>query len=385
MNVTIKDIAREARVSFATVSRALNGKQGVRVETQQRIREIATRLNYSPNGVARGLVKRRTHTIGLVIPDITNPFYPEVARGIEEAAQEDGYSVFLCNTNWEASRENQYLALLAEKRVDGLIVAPISNVVDEAQERLFGSIPVIYVSNAPRDTERSYVVIDNVRGGFLATRHLIEAGYDRIGFIGAKEGSRTIDERLEGYRLALDRYGMAVDERLIRLGRFTRDAGAATIRAMIGEGCAPRAIFAENDLIAFGVMEGARSLGLTVPGDLAVVGFDDVPFAAYPDVQLTTVCQPKYDMGRMAVRILLEEIAAQRESEGGGRDFRAGSETPGRTDEAARGSPVPPPDARRSAADDYGRGWRAEAASGTARRVILEPELVVRRSSMRDG
>ena len=343
MNPTIKDIAKQARVSFATVSRALNDKYGVRAETKERIREIAKQLNYSPNGIARGLVKRHTHTIGLILPDITNPFFPEVARGIEEGAQEGGYSVFLCNTNWERERENQYIELLAEKRVDGLIVAPISNIVDPAQEQLFGSIPVVYVSNAPQNTERSFVVIDNIRGGFLATKHLIEAGYERIGFIGAKEGSLTIDERLEGYRLAHERYGLPIEERYIRLGRFTRDAGAAGIRALIQEGDYPRAVFAENDVLAFGVVEGVRSLGLSVPDDVAVVGFDDIPFAAYLEVQLTTVCQPKHEMGKMAAKILLEEIAAVRDRNGTG----------------STGAP-----------------------KGGGRRVILEPELVVRRSSI---
>ncbi len=342
MNATIKDIAKQAQVSFATVSRALNDKYGVRPETRERVRQIAKQLNYSPNGIARGLVKRHTHTIGLILPDITNPFFPEVARGIEEGAQEEGYSVFLCNTNWERGREDQYIELLTEKRVDGLILAPISNVVDSARERLFGSLSVVYVSNAPQNTERSFVVIDNIRGGFLATKHLIEAGYERIGFIGAKEGSLTIDERLEGYRLAHERCGRPIEERYIRLGRFTKDAGAAGIRAMIQEGDYPQAVFAENDVLAVGVMEGARALGLSVPDDLAVVGFDDIPLAAYLEVQLTTVCQPKYEMGRMAARILLEEIAAARQRNG----------SPG-------------------------------AASAGGRRVILEPELVVRRSSLR--
>lgn len=334
MNVTIKDIAREARVSYATVSRAINNKYGVKPTTQAKILDIAKQLNYSPNGIARGLVKQETKTLGLIIPDITNPFFPEVARGIEDGAKERGYSVFLCNTNWENDRETQYIELLLEKRVDGLVIAPISNVIDPVHERLYGSIPVVYVSNAPQNTDRSFVVIDNVRGGYLATEHLIQAGYDRIGFIGATEGSLSIDERLEGYKRALGERGLPIEERYIHLSHFRQEAGAAIMRTMIEQGDYPRAVFAENDLLALGVIEGVRSKGLSVPGDVAVVGFDDIPFAGFQEVQLTTVCQPKYEMGKTAVEILIDEIAA---------------------------------------------------AGNGARRVILEPELIVRRSTAHDS
>ncbi len=334
MNATIKDIAKRARVSYATVSRALNNKYGVRPETRARIREIARKMSYSPNGIARGLVKRQTRTIGLIIPDITNPFFPEVARGIEDGAQERGYSVFLCNTNWEDARERQYLELLAEKRVDGLVVAPISNVVDAVRGRQYGSIPVVYVSNAPQGTARSFVVIDNVRGAYLATRHLIDSGYRRIGFIGAVEGSLSIDERMEGYKVALRERGLAVSERYIKLGHFRQETGAAVIRGMIEEGDYPEAVFAENDLLALGVIQGVQGMGLAVPRDVAVVGFDDIPFAGFQEVQLTTVCQPKYHMGKTAVGLLLDEIGSGR------------------------------------------------PRSGAARQVVLEPELIVRKTSL---
>ena len=308
--VTIKDIARRAKVSYATVSRALNAKPGVRESTRLRVMTVAEELAYTPNAIARGLVKRQTHTLGLIIPDITNPFYPEVARGIEEAAAEAGYSIFLCNTNWERRRERQYLSLLAEKRVDGVIVAPVDAQVEVVESTLRRGVPFVYVCAAPRDTDHSFVVIDNIRGGLLATEHLIQAGYPTVGFVGSLEDSSTMDARLDGYRRAMESHGLPVPERYIRLGDFRQQTGYNIIRRLIVEGDYPRAVFAENDLLALGVLQGVKECGLKVPGDVAVVGFDDIPFASFPEVQLTTVAQPKYEMGRQAVGVLLERIQA---------------------------------------------------------------------------
>lgn len=306
--VTIKDIARKANVSYATVSRALNNKRGVREATRTRILDLASKMSYTPNAVARGLVKKQTLTLGLIIPDITNPFYPEVARGIEDGATEGGFSIFLCNTNWERAREVHYLRLLAEKRVDGVILAPIDNEVEDVESSLTGKIPVVYVSIAPHRTQHSFVVIDNVLGGFLATEHLIRAGHRTIGFVGSTEDSLTIAERLKGYRRALKKFGLQVENKYIQLGDFKQETGYRIIRSMIADGDYPRAVFAENDLLALGILQGVKASGLSVPGDVAVVGFDDIPFAGFPEVQLTTINQPKYEMGRKAVEILLKQI-----------------------------------------------------------------------------
>jgi LacI family transcriptional regulator len=306
--VTIKDIARRADVSYATVSRALNNKPGVRDATRRRILQLAEQMSYTPNAIARGLVKKQTQTLGLILPDITNPFYPEVARGIEEGAAERGFSIFLCNTNWERSREAHYLRLLIEKRVDGIILAPINNEVEAPEQRLAGNIPVVYVCNAPSGTEASLVVIDNVLGGFAAVEHLIQAGYRTIGFVGSTEDSLTMGERLEGYRRAMKQYGLPVEPKYIRLGKFKEEAGYKIIRSMIAGGNFPRAIFAENDLLALGILHGVRASGLSVPADVAVVGFDDIPVAGYPEVELTTMSQPTYEMGKKSVQILLDQI-----------------------------------------------------------------------------
>jgi LacI family transcriptional regulator len=254
-----------------------------------------------------------------------------VARGIEDAAAEAGYSIFLCNTNWERRREQQYLGLLAEKRADGVIIAPVDEHAAGVDGALPRAVPVVYVASAPRDTKHSFVVIDNVQGGLLATEHLIQAGYATVGFIGSPEDSNTMDARLAGYRRALEAHGLPVLDRYIQLGNFRQQTGYNIIRRLILSGDHPRAVFAENDLLALGVLQGVKECGLKVPADVAVVGFDDIPFASFPEVQLTTVAQPKYEMGRRAVEVLLEHLAS---------------------------------------------------AEAPARRVLLEPKLVVRGSSI---
>ncbi len=308
METTIRDIAEQANVSFATVSRALNDKYGVKPDTRRRVLEIARALNYRPNAIARGLVNKQTKTIGLIIPDIKNPFFPEVAGGIEECAADLGYNVFLCNTNWSDEREEQYIDLLSERRVDGLIVAPTGASIDLLDDVIHEKLPVVYVSRAPEGTHRSYVVIDNVRGGFLATKHLIEAGHRTIGFIGASQDEATCRERFEGYTMAFEKYGMTVADKYIKQGDFKQQSGSDLVKEMLEGEDYPGGIFAVNDLLALGAVEAVKNAGLRVPEDIAVVGFDDIAIASLQEIQLSTINQPKYQMGRIAVEMLVEII-----------------------------------------------------------------------------
>jgi len=214
---------------------------------------------------------------------------------------------------------------------------------------------LVYACEVPRKTDRSYVAIDNVRGGFLATKHLIEAGYERIGFIGGIIEAGSTNERLEGFKLAFERYGLPVDDRFIRLDHFDQDSGARIIKEMIDRGDYPRAVFAENDLLALGVIQGVRSAGLSVPGDVAVIGFDDIPIASFQEVQLTTVLQPKYEIGKTAVKILLDEIDLSQELIGEGRPARVKGSRRGEASNDHRAGPT---------------------------RVIIEPRLIVRKTSV---
>ena len=308
MSVTIKDIARQAEVSYATVSRALNDKYGVNPRTRDKIIKIAEELHYRPNALARSLVSSRSFTIGLVLPDITNPYFPEIAAGIEKASIEQGYGVLLCNTDGDIQREKRYMRLLAERRVEGILLAPAISKTEDMEFQTQNSLPLVYVSNAPLKTSHSAVLIDNIRGGYIATKHLIDCGYGTIGFIGVHEEDMRDNERFEGFRNAIERHGLRMEEKYCRFGTFRQESAYQLIREMISEKDVPRALFVENDNLAIGVLHGIKDSGLKVPDDIAVIGFDDISYSSYSEVQLSTIRQPKDRMGSLAAKMLIEEI-----------------------------------------------------------------------------
>jgi LacI family transcriptional regulator len=308
MATTIKDIAEETGVSYATVSRALNDKYGVKPGTREKILAVARARGYTPNGIARGLVRQQTHSIGLIIPDISNPFFPQVASGVEDGAKEKGYSVFLCNTNYESDQEARYLQLLIEKRVDGIILASGFQASDTINPLLMGSLPIVSLCTRFENVNNSFVVIDNERGGFIATKHLIEQGYPSVGYIGTQGDGLSQGQRFKGYLQALEKFNIPFDDRFVFSGDLKRETGYEITKRLIAGQHFPRALFVENDLMALGAIQGIKESGLRVPDDIAVVGFDDIAFASFPEIGLTTVRQPKYEMGKMAVNILLDSI-----------------------------------------------------------------------------
>lgn len=309
MSPTIKDIAEKAGVSYATVSRALNNHKDVNDETRKKVIKIAREIGYQPNAIAQGLVKKETRTIGLVIPDITNPFFPEVASGIEDAAEEAGYTIFLCNTNWSKEREANYLDVLLQKQVDGLIIAPSSENLNHLKRVLQSGRKVIFISRMIRHPNSTSIIIDNVSGAQMAVEHLIDKGHKRIGLIGGFKDISASRERLKGYRYAMEMNSLEINESYIKSGDFKRETGHVMMHELLKLKPAPTAVFAVNDLLALGAIQAIKEEGLSIPGDVAVIGFDDIEFASLPEIQLTTVSQPKYDMGRMAVDTLLEILA----------------------------------------------------------------------------
>jgi len=294
--------------SYATVSRALNDKYGVKPGTREKILTVARARGYTPNGIARGLVRKQTHSIGLIIPDISNPFFPQVASGVEDGAKEKGYSVFLCNTNYESDQEARYLQLLIEKRVDGIILASGFQASDTINPLLMGSLPIVSLCTRFENVNNSFVVIDNERGGFIATKHLIEQGYPSVGYIGTQGDGLSQGQRFKGYLQALEKFNIPFDDRFVFSGDLKRETGYEITKRLIAGQHFPRALFVENDLMALGAIQGIKESGLRVPDDIAVVGFDDIAFASFPEIGLTTVRQPKYEMGKMAVNILLDSI-----------------------------------------------------------------------------
>ncbi len=315
MKATIKDIARTAGISYSSVSRALNDLKGVSEQTRQKVKKIAEELEYTPNAVARGLVQKQTGTLGLILPDITNPFYPEIARGVEEQASLAGFNTFLCNTNYDLSKEESYLRNLIEKRVDGIILAPVSSHSNLFEQRKHMPVPFVYLGNTPERTKYSFVLTDNVRGGYLATRTLIEKGYRRIGFISGKDEESPVGGRFTGFKEAMNRYDIDINDDYIRFGNWRLKSGYDIIQQMIGAGIYPEAVFAGNDILAMGILQGIKEKGLSVPEDIAVIGFDDIPYASWPAINLSTIRQPKSRMGKSAVEILIEQL--QTENRGG--------------------------------------------------------------------
>lgn len=308
MSVTIKDIAREAKVSYATVSRALSDHPEISVKTKERIRELAKKMGYTPNAIAKGLVTKNTHTLGLIIPDITNPFFPEVAQGIEDCANRNGYQVFLCNSNWNVQKENDYLQKLYSNRVDGIIIAPVSDYISHLMNNISKKIHLVFAAYKPQDHNCNYVVTDDFKSAQIAVEYLIKLGHRKIAFIGGQQYNSTNIGRVSGYEDTLRKYNIPVDSCYVKHGQFKQSSGYQLTRELLMSHELPTAILAGNDIIALGVIQAIEDFGLKVPKDISVVGFDDITYASLNKIQLTTVFQPKYDIGTLCVELLVDKI-----------------------------------------------------------------------------
>ncbi|MGB9757048.1 MAG: LacI family DNA-binding transcriptional regulator [Candidatus Bipolaricaulaceae bacterium] len=303
--VTIKDIAQVAGVSPSTVSRALNDSPLISKETKARIRRIAEELGYERNELARGLVKGTSRALGLIVPDITNPFFAEIARGVSDVAHAEGYGVLLCTTEGDLTREAEYLRFLRRKRVDGLILSAVTMDDPNLSEVLNSSIPFVLVSRLVRGLDAPFVVGDDKTGARLAVEHLVRLGHEKIAFLGGPANVQSSHDRMIAYQGVLREYGLKLYSGLAVFADFTQKAGYEAAKKMLRGSSRPTAIFAANDVIALGVMEAAEELGLSIPQDLSLVGYDDISYAALPRIQLTTVAQPTYEMGKIAAEYLL--------------------------------------------------------------------------------
>jgi len=315
MKITIKDIARIAKVSHTTVSRALNNKSRIHPQTKEKILSIARELNYQPNFFARSLVTKRTKILGLVITTIANPFYTELAQGIETTARSLGYNIILCSTDYELSNEKQNIDMLRSKGVDGIIFTSAHigdpNIIELAEE----GFPMILVNRRtyhPTVREKvDYVGVDNIFGGFLAVEHLIRLGHERIGIIGGSSESSVGFERLEGGKKALETYGLEAREDYFLEGDFLKESGYQGGKRFLRMDKPPTAIFATNDYMALGTYQAIVEEGVRIPEEIALVGFNDIEFTSMRGIDLTTVGQKKYEMGALAVKKLVERIKGE--------------------------------------------------------------------------
>ena len=306
--MTRDDVAARAGVPPSTVSYVINnGPRPVSRAARERVVKAIAELGYHPSEVARSLRTRRTRTIGLVIPDIANPFYGEVARAVEEVSSERGYTVILGHSNHRPEREGRYTQVLRSKQVDGVIFYPVTSDLDPIHSLRQAGIQVVVLERAVPGYH--CIVADDYRGGYQATRHLLDLGHRRIGCVVRAEDPTSSIARVEGYRAALADAGVPIDEYLIVECEFGYAGGEMAAQRLLKLPRRPTAVVTHNDIIAIGAMKALVEAGLHVPTDVSLVGFDDIALASYVHPPLTTVFYPKDQMGRAAAELLLRLLA----------------------------------------------------------------------------
>ena len=308
---TLKDVAAYANVSIKTVSNVVNEWPYITDETRQKVLDAIQAVGYRPNQAARSLVTGKTRTVGVLIPDIANPFFGAAMRGCEDVLFQGGYSLLLSNTNEDLTRERNNLELLLSRGVDALLLWGSRLSCEELEEIIGPRLPLVTVElrMEPKRPNHANINIDNQHGAELATRHLVDQGYMRIAHLAGPEDRVTANLRQAGYLQAIEKAGLPLEKSLIYHASPTIAAGYfATLELLQSQ--RPRAIFCYNDLMAFGALIAARELGLDVPSDLAVVGFDDITMDTFSEPPLSTVRIPQYDLGHIAGEIILQLLQA---------------------------------------------------------------------------
>ena len=306
MGLTIKDIAQLSGVSYGTVSRVLNNRPGVKPETREHILKIMEQQGYQPNAIARSLVTKQSYSIAFMVPDISHPFFGGIALSVDKEAYKRGYNTVLCNTYYDLEIERKKLGFIQEKQVDGIIMKPACETVNQYSHL---KIPKILVSHIDEE-DTSYIDIENVAGGFMAAEHLIRCGYQKIFYIGGSKEALSVQLRIQGFKKALAAYGYSVEESLIHYGdsENTIRSGYQVMDLLIAAGQIPDAVCCYNDLIALGVMQRAEESGIVPPKQLGVIGFDDGVMASLPQIRLTTIAQPVEKIGQLATEMLIQAI-----------------------------------------------------------------------------
>jgi len=311
--ITLKMVAEKAEVSVNTASRAINNKPDINENTKKRILQIAKELGYIRNAAAVALRTKKTGTIGVVIADNRNPFYAEVLNGMEEAAREKNYHIILANTQRDYRKEEEAINLLLAKRVDGLLITPVQDRDDDIKNLIDANIPFVVVGRDFENIEVDAVYNDEVKGGFLATEYLIKKGHKRIVLINGFLHKSPAKGRLEGYKKALKKYRISLDESLIGVGDINIEDGYERTKQMLEENLDFTAIFAYNDMVAFGSMQAIKEKDLRIPEDIGLVGYDDIPFSSLISPALTTIRVKKQELGVESVKLLFSRINGSRE------------------------------------------------------------------------
>jgi LacI family transcriptional regulator len=321
----MRDVARLAGVSVATVSAVINDTATVSPARAGSVRAATAALDYQPDQVARSLKVGRTKAIGMVIPDITNAFFPDVVRGVEDAARAAGYSVMLCNSNEDPAREQRHLGTLFSQRVDGVIIAccDVSTAYESLVRRRF---PIVFVDRLPQALQVAAVTTDNIDAGCRATRHLIELGHERIAMIAGDLRLSPHAERLEGFRRAMQEAHLPVRDEYLRAGDLQTGTGYACGRELLALPARPTALISSNNKMLLGLMRAIGEMGVACPREVSVIGFDDHVWTENYTPKLTIVAQPTFAMGRRAMELLLTRMSAAEEEGGAVETIRLAAE-----------------------------------------------------------
>ncbi|MCP1181710.1 LacI family DNA-binding transcriptional regulator [Paenibacillus sp. 1781tsa1] len=308
MKSTIYDIAREAGVSIATVSQVINGKGKISEKRRAEIMEIMERLHYQPSAIAAALTGKQTYTLGLLVPDISNPYFAELARAVEDRSRQLGYSVVICSTDNKDERVERYLNLLQQKRVDGMMIGTGIDNADILSPLLQQSIPVALIARHMPTLSVHTVTIDDILGGALAAEHLLELGHTRVAVLSEPSKVSSSQERVRGFREALIKAGYTLEPTQIRESAADLSSAKKEALLLLGENDHPTGLFCCNDIQAIGALQAAKELGLRVPEDVSIIGFDNTILASVTSPPLTTVAQPIEELGHRAVDLLIEEL-----------------------------------------------------------------------------
>jgi LacI family transcriptional regulator len=305
---TIQDVAKRAGVAPITVSRTINSSGYVSEETRRRVEAAIEELGYVPNTLARGLRSKRTNTLALVVTDITNPFFTIIARGVEDTASASGFTVIYSNTDESEAKEEKYINILVQKQVDGVLLVSACSNSKSVKFLQSKKIPTVLLDRSIPGYQNDLVRCDSESGAYVLIKHLIELGHERIVTITGPQVISTSEDRVSGYRRALSDAGL---ENLasVYYGTFTQTSGYEFTNQAVGVTPRPTALFGTNNFISIGILKALRDLNISVPDEMAVVGFDDLPASLVVDPFLTVSTQPAYEMGEIATKLLLERIS----------------------------------------------------------------------------
>lgn len=309
---TIHDVAKKAGVAPITVSRVINNSGYISDETRERVEAAIAELGYVPNTLARSLRSKRTNTLALVLTDITNPFFTTLARGVEDAASDAGYTVIFCNTDESMTEEQKYLRLLLQKQVDGFLLVPARSTADSVELIQKHGTPLVVLDRHIKNAKVDIVRGDSERGAYDLVKLLLSLGHRKIAALAGPKGVSTAEDRINGYRRAMLEAGIPEDQLQINFGGYTHASGFELAQQVLNSPDRPTAIFAGNNFITLGAMKAVQEAGLSIPEEMALVGFDDLPPFMVTFPFLTVVAQPAYEMGQQATRLLLSRLMDER-------------------------------------------------------------------------